>query len=181
MGYKIEGVPLNKAIEFYSSIIGRTVLVHPTVRTMAFPVSIQAQDKSELVNAFKNILREKEVASVSDGDKFELVIPVSLEKDFSTFVQSHSFPIPDNSPSGISLNFDNVDLSQVLNLYANLIGRKLAQQSLPSGIYNIKTQTPLTKAEVVHAFDVLMAFHELKAINVGDDSFKIVSQSSAKE
>ena len=36
----------------------------------------------------------------------------------------------------------------------------------------------MTKEEAVHAFDVLMAFYKLKAINVGDSSFKIVSLSS---
>jgi type II secretory pathway component GspD/PulD (secretin) len=180
-GYKFDGVALSKMFEFYSSIIGRTVLVHPAVRTMAFQVSIQARDKSEVANAFKNILREKEVASISDGEGFELIIPVSLEKQFSTFVQLHSLPNPDNSPSGYSYNFENANLSQVLDVYANLTGRKLTQVSLPSGSYNIRTQTPLTKAEAVHAFDVLLAFHELKAINAGGDSFKIVSQSSGKE
>jgi len=33
----------------------------------------------------------------------------------------------------------------------------------------------LTKAEVIHAFDVLLAFQGIKAVNVGDTSFKVVS------
>lgn len=59
-----------------------------------------------------------------------------------------------------------------------MIGRELTQDPLPMGAYKIQTQTPLTKDEAIHAIDVLFAFHGIKAANVGDSSFKIVSLSS---
>lgn len=178
-GYKFDGVALNDAFDAIGSIIGRTMLVHPDVSRMSFSVSIQGRDKSELVEAFKKILHEKEVAVISDGDKFDLVVPTPLEKTFSSLIQTRALPNPDNSQlENILLHYNNVDLHQVLDVYGDLIGRKLAQQSLPFGIFKINTQTPLTKAEVVHAFDVLFAFQGIQAVNVGDNSFKIVSLSS---
>ena len=49
-----------------------------------------------------------------------------------------------------------------------------------SGIFKIKTQTALTKTEIIHALDVLFAFQGIKAVNVGDNSFKVVSLSSRR-
>jgi hypothetical protein len=73
-----------------------------------------------------------------------------------------------------------VDLDTVLDLYGNLIGRKLIQRPPIFRPYTIQTQAPLTKAEVIHAFDVLLAYHGLKAENVGDDAFRIVFRASAE-
>ena len=169
---------LNSALDMFGLITHRTLLVHPNVYSMSAPVSIQARDKAGFTDAFEKFLKDREIAVVPDGSKFEMVFPAPLGKTFQPFAQSFSAPETNNSTSGYSLNFDNVDLRQVLNLYGNMIGRELTQDPLPMGAYKIQTQTPLTKDEAIHAIDVLFAFHGIKAANVGDSSFKIVSLSS---
>jgi hypothetical protein len=169
---------LNSALDMFGMITHRTVLVHPAVYSISAPVSIGARDKAGFTDAFEKSLKDREIASVPDGEKFEMIFPAPLGITFEPFAQSFTAPETNNSASGYSLNFDNVDLRQVLNLYGNLIGRKLTQDPLPMGAYKVQTQTPLTKAEVIHAIDVLLAFHGIKAANVGDSSFKIVSLSS---
>jgi len=40
--------------------------------------------------------------------------------------------------------------------------------------FTFQTRTPLTKAEVIHAFDTLFAWHGIKAVNIDEKTFKIV-------
>lgn len=179
-GIYFNDATLNSALDMLGMITRRTLLVHPDVYATLAPVSIQARDKAGFTGAFETFLKEKDIAVVLDGSKFEMVFPASLGKTFQPFAQSVSAPETNNSTSGYGLSYDNVDLRQVLNFYGQVIGRELAQDWFPVGACKIRTQTLLTKAEVVHAIDVLMAFHELKAINIGDKSFKVVSLSSGR-
>ncbi|MGH7972263.1 MAG: hypothetical protein ACREIC_26425, partial [Limisphaerales bacterium] len=62
-------------------------------------------------------------------------------------------------PAG-TINFPATDLNQVLQIYAELVGRTvLRPTSLPAPTITLKTQTPLTRHEAVQAFDAVLALN----------------------
>jgi general secretion pathway protein D len=82
-------------------------------------------------------------------------------------------------PAGV-INFPATDLNQVLQIYAELVGRTvLRPTTLPAPTITLKTQTPLTKHEAIQAFDAVLALNGIAVINVGDKFVKVVPAGQA--
>ena len=85
----------------------------------------------------------------------------------------------DTLPAG-TINFPATDLNQVLQIYAELVGRTvLRPSSLPAPQITLKTQTPLSRREAVQAFDAVLALNGISVINVGDKFVKVVPAAQA--
>jgi len=83
-------------------------------------------------------------------------------------------PAEEMVPAG-TINFPATDLNQVLQIYAELVGRTvLRPTTLPAPTITLKTQTPLTKREAIQAFDAVLALNGISIINVGDKFVKVV-------
>jgi hypothetical protein len=178
-GYSVDQISLGNALAVYGSVVGHTMLVHPAVQ-MSLPVSFQAHDKSELAKAFADFLRVHDIAIIPDGEAFELIVPASMEKPVSSFVQSHTVTEKNDLARVNYLHWGNLPMDQVSKIYSKLIGRKLMVKPLPDARFNLNTSVPLTTTELMHALDVLFAFNGVKAENVGDDSFEIVADGTLK-
>jgi general secretion pathway protein D len=89
---------------------------------------------------------------------------------------------PDNSqemiPPGL-IDFQGVDVSQVLEVYAQLVERTLLRAGLPQAQIVLKTETPLTKAEAIEALQAVLALNGIAVINVGDKFVKVLPTSDA--
>ncbi len=81
-------------------------------------------------------------------------------------------------PPGL-INFEGVDVSQVLEVYSQLVGRTLLRASLPQASIVLKTETPLTKAEAIQALQAVLALNGIAVINVGDKFVKVVPTDQA--
>jgi len=81
-------------------------------------------------------------------------------------------------PAG-TINFQGVDVSQVLEIYAQLVGRTLLRAGLPSAQIVLKTQTPLTKTEAIEALQAVLALNGIAVINIGDKFVKVVPVDQA--
>lgn len=82
-------------------------------------------------------------------------------------------------PAGV-INFPATDLNQVLQIYAELVGRTvLRPTTLPAPTITLKTQTPLTKHEAIQAFDAVLALNGIAVVNVGDKFVKVVPSGQA--
>jgi len=81
-------------------------------------------------------------------------------------------------PPGL-INFEGVDVSQVLEVYSQLVGRTLLRASLPQASVVLKTETPLTKAEAIQALQAVLALNGIAVINVGDKFVKVVPTDQA--
>ena len=180
-GVYFNNASLDSVLDLYAGITGRTMLVHPLIHQKTARVSIQAQGKSEFTHLLENVLRETNIAFIPDGEKFELIVPLALEKTLqSNLINSASLIKSDTKTPRGTLDWKNVDLEQVLNVYGALIGKKLMQERpLPNITINLRTQTPLTEAESIHALDTLFAWNGIKIVNLDDHSFKAVPISSA--
>lgn len=91
---------------------------------------------------------------------------------------------PDDSmqqyiPPGL-INFQGVDVNQVLDIYAQLVGRTLLRGQLPQAQIILKTETPLTKAEAIQALQGVLALNGIAVINVGDKFVKVLPVDQAQ-
>jgi general secretion pathway protein D len=76
-------------------------------------------------------------------------------------------------------NLQGVDVNQVLDLYADLVGRTLLRAGLPQASIVLKTQTALTKTEAIEALRAVLALNNISVIDVGDKFVKVVQSDQA--
>lgn len=89
--------------------------------------------------------------------------------------------MPDNQiiPPGL-IDFQGVDVSQVLEVYAQLVGKTLLHAQLPNSQIVLKTETPLTKAEAIQALQGVLALNGIAVIDVPGGKFvKVVPTEQA--
>ena len=75
-------------------------------------------------------------------------------------------------PAGY-INFQGVDVSQVLEIYAQLVNRTLIRGAVPGAQIILKTQTPLTKTEAIEALEAVLALNGIAVVNIGDKFVKV--------
>jgi general secretion pathway protein D len=81
-------------------------------------------------------------------------------------------------PAG-TIDFQGVDVSQVLDVYAKLVNRTIIRGSLPDAKIILKTQTPLTKVEAIEALQAVLALNNISVINIGEKFVKAVQSDQA--
>jgi general secretion pathway protein D len=91
---------------------------------------------------------------------------------------TNSAPPEEMVPAGF-INFQGVDLSQVLEVYSQLVGRTLLRAALPSAQIVLKTATPLTKTEAIEALQAVLSLNGVAVVNVGDKFVKVVPLDGA--
>jgi hypothetical protein len=188
-GIHLNNVRFDDALDFYAFTKGRTLLVHPDLKGPSLTISADARTKAEAAGIMEKNLRGKGVAMVADGDRFEWMVPAEATNNVPPAALparlSAKGPTTTNAvdalPAG-SINFQNVDLPQALEVYKALTAQKWVQDKpLPFTVtLNFHNQTPLTKYETLHALDVLLAWHGLKIVSVDDKSFKLVPVAAGK-
>jgi general secretion pathway protein D len=83
-------------------------------------------------------------------------------------------------PAG-DINFQGVDLDQVLDVYARYVGRTLLRAGLPQAKIILHTETSLTRSEVIQALQAVLALNGVALINVGDKFVKAVPSTQANQ
>ncbi len=91
-----------------------------------------------------------------------------------------------NEPADITYNFPSVPVGQLLDLYADLVGRTvLASSSGPSAInlkdttITLKTQSPLTKTQAIQALEMILGMNGITPVPVGDKFVKVTVEAQA--
>jgi len=89
-----------------------------------------------------------------------------------------SKPPEEMMPVG-SINFQGVDVNQVLDVYAKLVGRTMLRAGLPTAQIILHTETPLTKSEAIQALQAVLALNGIALVNVGDKFVKVLPVDQA--
>ncbi len=89
-----------------------------------------------------------------------------------------SAPPEEMVPAGY-INFQGVDVSQVLEIYAQLVNRTLIRGAIPAAQIILKTQTPLTKSEAIEALQAVLALNGIAVVNIGDKFVKVLPVGDA--
>jgi general secretion pathway protein D len=78
-------------------------------------------------------------------------------------------------------NFQGVEVSQVLDVYADLIGRTILRAGLPQASIILRTQSPLTKSEAIQALQAVLALNNISVVNVGEKFIKALPSDQAPQ
>lgn len=96
-------------------------------------------------------------------------------------------PAPTNAPpeemipAGM-IDFRGVDLKDILELYAQYVNRTILRPANLAGQQIVlKTQTALTKREVIQALDAVLALNGIAMVNMGDKFVKAVTVPEANQ
>jgi general secretion pathway protein D len=87
-------------------------------------------------------------------------------------------PAEEMIPAG-NINFQGVDVNQVLDVYAQLVGRTLLRAGLPSAQIILRTETPLTRTEAIQALQAVLALNGIALVNIGDKFVKVLPVDQA--
>ncbi len=181
-GLHLAQTDFDDALDLYADLSERTLLIHPDVKELLFNFSLAAQDKAEAIAPLKKALEDRGVRIIADGDKFTWVVPAGV----TNLVLPSALPARPaarqpastntvNTLPSDSINFINVDLRQVLDVYQVLTAQKWVQDKpIPTNFtITFHNQTPLTKNETLRAFTVLLRWHGLKFVDVDDKTFTL--------
>ncbi|HEX3628680.1 MAG TPA: secretin N-terminal domain-containing protein [Verrucomicrobiae bacterium] len=100
--------------------------------------------------------------------------------------QNNAANAQDNSdneliPPGL-IDFQGVDVTQVLEVYAQLEKKTLLRASLPNAQIVLKTETPLTRAEAIQALQAVLALNGISVMDVPGGKFiKVVPTEQAPQ
>jgi len=185
---RLDNADLQQALDFYASIKGRTVLQHPLLKRTTISV-VAAGQKAQLEAAFEDAFRAQEMGVIPDGEKFVMIVPASLtnfvtpgsDKIVSTVLGDLSSLMNNQILPAGTINFPGSDVNAVVRIYGEIIGRKLAAGSQrPHGIIRLKTATPLSKAEVIYAFETLFDWQGLRMVPESDKTFRVEPSSQSR-
>jgi general secretion pathway protein D len=91
-----------------------------------------------------------------------------------------------NDVADITYNFLGVPLDQLLDIYADLVGRTLLRSSgggpgaVPKdATIALKTQSPLTHAEAIIALETILGMNGITIVPIGDKFAKVVAEAQA--
>jgi general secretion pathway protein D len=86
---------------------------------------------------------------------------------------------PEKEVPAYSYNFEGVDVNQVLEVYAQLVGRTLLRAGLPAAQIILKTESPLTRSEAIQALQAVLALNGISLVNIGDKFVKVLPSDQA--
>ncbi len=104
--------------------------------------------------------------------------PGSTDTTANTGV-ADNVPSPEEIIPANTINFQGVDVNQVLEVYAKLVGRTLLRGQVPQASIILKTETALTKAEVIQALQAVLSLNGVALIDVGDKFVKVLPITEA--
>ena len=87
--------------------------------------------------------------------------------------------------ANISYNFPAIPVTQVLDIYADLVGRTLLLASTgPASVsatatVSLKTESPLTRAEAIVALETVLGMNGITIVPIGDKFDKVVTEAAA--
>lgn len=180
-GLLLEQVSLEQVLGLYAKFSERTVLRSPKLKERSFNLQSAAESPAAAAKAISEALKDQGMVTILDGQKFVIVAPESQ----AASIKPRSAEIKPSTPSESevlapdTINFRGVDLNQVLAVYAELRDCKfdptVSRPYIPAGVIHIRTQTALTRAELVYAFDTLLAWNGVKMVPSGEGKLKAVA------
>jgi general secretion pathway protein D len=85
----------------------------------------------------------------------------------------------------ISYTFPAIPVEQLLDIYADLVGRTLLRASVgseaiqPTATVTLKTESPLTRSEAIIALETVLGMNGITIVPIGDKFAKVVTEASA--
>ena len=176
-GIVLENAPLESLLSLFGEFSGRTLLCWQSLSNTLFIVGASNVNKQNVAAILQRALTLNHLKVIPDGDNFLMIVPESEAvhaKPSAPKVDS-SDSLTELLPAG-AINFPNTDITQVMEIYAELVGKKLDRSAHYPMVRRIhfKNQTPLAKEEAVYALDTLFAWNGVKMVPAGVNFIKPV-------
>ncbi|HEY3913089.1 MAG TPA: secretin N-terminal domain-containing protein [Verrucomicrobiae bacterium] len=92
-------------------------------------------------------------------------------------------PMPEKAD--ITYTFPAIPIEQILDIYADLVGRTLLRASTgpsaiqPTATVTLKTESPLTHSQAIIALETVLGMNGITIVNIGDKFAKVVTEAVA--
>ena len=112
------------------------------------------------------------------------VMPAPPSTNASTNTSTNS-PSKTNDLAYITYNFPSIPVEQLLDEYAELVGRTILRSNTGQGavakdaFITLKTQSPLTRSEAIAALEMILGMNGITIVPIGDKFAKVVAEASA--
>ena len=97
----------------------------------------------------------------------------TFKTTWSSFDQPSDHTAQSATPAGL-IDFQGVDLDQVLKVYEGISGRTVIRGSLPEARINLRTQAALSRVQTLQMLDTVLAQNGIAMILSGDTAVKAV-------
>jgi hypothetical protein len=141
------------------------------------PREVMSQALAETNRAMtliEDALKRNHFQIVEDGGKFLRIMPEKwqdspISQYLSRICPMHSTQKVNTSEDLVpgAINFCNVDINEVLKIYAEFRRRNVLRPLILPGIVSLRSQTPLTSEEVIYALNVVLALNGIAAVDDG--------------
>jgi len=168
-GIVLENVSLEPVLSLYGEFSERTLLRSQPLPNVTFTAAGSAPDRGAAAQILQKALAERELVAIPDGEKFIMVVrkaqAATVTPRSAAVTPSVSNSQSEMVPAG-AINFPNTDVAPVIQIYAELVGRKLDQSSpIPlRGTIQFRSQTPLTRDEARYALDTVLSWAGVKMV-----------------
>lgn len=107
-------------------------------------------------------------------------VPAPAEMVIRPPSSANTVPDADRIMEALSINWTAASLENVLEIYAEFVGRNLLRPAtLPKAEIVLKQTTPLTKLEVVRMIEAALYLNQVSVVNVGEKFVTVVPTAEA--
>ena len=171
--------PIDPFCAAVGRITGKTLLSTAVIPALTLDLSSEAL--TETNQAFARLERELSthgIAVIEDGPHFLRLVPTSASAStVAPPLRGAALAALTNQevlPSGL-VNFPATDVEQVLLIYAELAQRTILRPAvIPRSVIRLITTCPLNRAEVIYAFETVLALNGLKVVNDGAHFIQVI-------
>jgi hypothetical protein len=165
---RLRDVKLQPLMVLYGEAKGRTVLAYPRLGDARFSLDSNANYQTA-AETFEKLFADQNIATIPDGDKFVMLVPNA----YTNQVSPHSDKIAAAGPiiSEMSINFQNVPLAKVLEVYGEYVGHPVNNlQSSPNALIHFVQQNPLSKGQICYGLETIFAWNGVRVVTNNDSS-----------
>jgi hypothetical protein len=167
---KFRDADMLQVLDIYQELSGRTVL-RPN-NLIRNTISVRSQttlQRPEAIWTLNALFRLADVVIINETNKFVFAVPPSRTNNLPHIDPKRTLPSKASAeqfPPGL-LKFNDADMPQFLDVYANLIGRKAVVTKEFFGKISVRTQTALEFSEALFVFEALASLNNV-AFNLSD-------------
>jgi type II secretory pathway component GspD/PulD (secretin) len=166
--FNFHGVALPQVLEVYQRVCGRTVISPTRLSEAKFTLQTRQLEPAEAAGTLEKMLRADKLAVVAYGEKFVFVVSPT---------QTNLFPLLPDLPESAAASFPpglvrfaSADVTQVLEIYSHLTGKKVNVRDagkLPGNV-TVTTQTPMSRADAIWLLDASLLMTGVRLVPEGD-------------
>ena len=166
-GIELVDASVYSVLELYGQLSGKTLLYWPRLPTAGVSTGGSVASRKDTIKILQTALEQRQIASVSDGEKFIMIVPVDQVNAVKPRAPRSDPKVEAEMPPG-SIVFHGVMLADVYTIYAAFIQAKLDESGpLPKPVQPfifLHTRSALSRDEALYALDTIFGWQGIKMV-----------------